>query len=275
MGLEGPWRGIPKPLKQPLAPQRTAGRFRLRRSGRGGAAANPSTIGWQTLIRGIVLCLLMTQVAACATTGPLSQQERAAVQAGETAVVLLRTRCTIDGQPREAFPGFSFSQEPLLAFGLGTFETIGEPRWAHPRFFSDEARRAGWAFFVLPPGTYYLAVLGPDSVVTSQTDRKHLREAPRWRFDIPANSSVVYIGTLEVGGQIQGHLLFGNEVVKPLGPGAVAVSDDGEEARRLLAEVFPAAADLQVLPLQRWRPGEPIVIRAPIHPPAAGPAGQP
>lgn len=83
------------------------------------------------------------------------------VDIGEDVIVLLNVQCTIDNQPYESFINPTFTTEPIFLFGLGSFETIGKPILVSHRFLSEESRRAGWTYFMLSPGVYYLTVPGP------------------------------------------------------------------------------------------------------------------
>ena len=188
--------------------------------------------------------------------------ERSDIDTGEKAVVLLNIQCTIDNQPYESFIEPTFTTEPIFLFGVGTFETIGEPKIVTHRFLSPETRRAGWTYLMLSPGVYYLAVLGPNSSVVSKASGKYLQEAPRWRIDIPKNVNAVYVGTLQYTGKSNGELLFGGKIIIPAGGDEPTIRDDHSIASGLISHHFPDAGEAKTILMQRWNPGDPVVIRS-------------
>lgn len=213
-----------------------------------------------------VILFLLGHLVGCTIPGKVTAIDRAAVIAGEKAVVLLNVQCTIDNQPCEAFEP-AFTTDPIILFGLGSFETVGEPRLAGHCFLSEASRRAGWTYFLLSPGAYYLAVTGPDSSAISRAgsrnSQKYLNEAPRWRIDVPENVKAIYAGTLQFAGKSDGEYLFGGKIVRSANGDEATVRDDHELANRLLSEHFPDAGKVKTILMQRWREGEPIIIRSP------------
>jgi hypothetical protein len=201
----------------------------------------------------------------CVPSYVLPTKDRNALQEGGKALVLVRIQCTVDNEPTEPFVTPSLTADPIIFFGLGTFETVGEPIFAGHRFLSDESRRAGWTYFVLSPGLYYLAVMGPDSSATSKVTHKSLREAPRWRIDIPENGKLIYVGTLHLAGKSEGKLLFGGKVIAPVSRDELIVSNEEELAKSLLSEYFPDADQTRTILMKRWYQGDPIIIRSPKH----------
>ena len=185
--------------------------------------------------------------------------ERRNVHIEEKAIVLLNVQCTVDNQPYESFIKWTFSTSPVFFFGLGSFETVGEPRAVKHRFLSEESRRAGWTYFMLSPGIYYLAVLGP---YTRSRSEKDYQEAPRWRIDIPENVKAVYVGTLQFAGKSDGELLFGDKIIVPAGTDEPTIRDDRLPASDLISKHFPDAGEPKTILLERWHPGEPVRIRS-------------
>ncbi len=180
--------------------------------------------------------------------------------AGEKAVVLLNLQCTIDNSPYEAFLDPSFTKPTIFLLRLGSFKTLGEPAFVPHDFLSPESRRAGWTYFMLLPGLYYLSVQGPDSNVISKTGDKYMQEAPRWRIDVPKNVKAVYIGTLQFTGKSE-RLLFG-EKIDPAGDDGPTIRDDRLIARGLISQYFPDAGEAKTIIMQRWHPGDPVVVRS-------------
>ncbi|MDD2315835.1 MAG: hypothetical protein PHD57_00635 [Desulfobacterales bacterium] len=214
------------------------------------------------------ILFLLGHLFGCTVLGKVTAIDRAAVIAGEKAVILLNVQCTIDNQPCEAFEP-AFTTDPIILFGLGSFETVGEPRLTGHCFLSEASRRAGWTYFLLSPGVYYLAVIGPDSsaitTAGSRNSQKYLNEAPRWRIDVPENVKAIYAGTLQLAGKIVGEYFFGEKIVRSASGDEATVRDDHGLANSLLTEHFPDAGEVKTILMQRWREGEPIIIRSPTR----------
>jgi outer membrane protein assembly factor BamE (lipoprotein component of BamABCDE complex) len=195
-----------------------------------------------------------------------SPAEQSAVSVGEKVVVLLNVQCTVDNQPYGAFIKPTFTTEPIFLFGLGSFETFGELRLIGHRFLSEESRRAGWTYFLLSPGVKYLAVLGPDSSAIAKAgaidSRKYFQEAPRWRIDVPQNVKLIYVGTLQFAGKSDGELLLGGKIIRPAISDEASIRDDHGRANSLLSEHFANAGEAKTILMQRWRRGDPIIIRS-------------
>lgn len=217
------------------------------------------------------VAIFVSHLVGCASTGMPTVEERTAVGAGEKALVLLRVQCTIEGQqPCEAFGSALLDEN--ISFGLGSFETGGEPQpEARQRFLSPESRKNGWTYFVLPHGIHYLAVYPPrrrDAVTYEQPVafmyEERIRKAARWRIDIPPDAKLVYAGTLRFAGESD-RLLFGGRRLRSAEIDKVNVANDEELARRLLTEVFPGFGEAQTI-LLRPQPG-PAILHSPLPSP--------
>lgn len=215
---------------------------------------------WAGLLRILGALALFINPVGCASLDVLTATERAGVSAGEKAIVLIRVKCTIDNEPYEPF-SFSTVMDNV-SFGLGTFDTMGEPRTVGHRFLSEESRRAGWTYFVLSPGVYYLAVRPPQ-----RTDwrayEKMLQAAPRWRIDIPEHAKLIYVGTLDLTGESD-PLLLGGRIMRSIIAEEATIEREYELASRLLSEHFPDAGEAKTVQMQRWHRGDPIIIRSPL-----------
>ncbi len=233
-------------------PRRTRQRDRLGEHGR--------ALG---LLRLLSISLFASHLLGCASTGLPAGEESAVVGAGEKAIVLLRVVCTVENQ--EPYEAFSHSLvEDNISFGLGSFETGGEPRrLAALRFLSPESRKDGWTYFVIPHGIHYLAVYPPRRTDLATYERG-LKNAPRWRMEVPQNARLVYVGTLRVGGE-SSQLLFGGRIMKSIRTDDMGVTNDDERARQLLTETFPEFGTMQTV-LLRLQHG-PIILRSPLPSP--------
>jgi hypothetical protein len=207
---------------------------------------------------------LIIQLVGCASTGLPSARERRAMSVGDKAIVLLKVECTIENQqPYEPFSSSMVADN--ISFGLGSFETGGEPKQSETlRFLSPESRHTGWTYFVLPQGTYYLAVYPPRRTDLS-TYQRSLENAPLWRIDVPENAKLVYAGTLHLTGDSD-RLLFEGRIMRSIWGGQATVTNDHELARRLFAEYLPEMGEVQVVLMQRHE-GGPIILRSPLPAP--------
>jgi len=207
--------------------------------------------------------IFVSCLVSCASTGLPTVNERAAVGAGEKAIVLLRVQCTIENQ--QPYEAFSYSlMEDNISFGLGSFETGGEPeRRALLRFLSPESRKNGWTYFVLPHGTHYLTVYPPRRTDVFTYERR-IRNAPRWLIDIPHDARLVYVGTLRFTGESD-WLLFGGRILRSIRIDEMSVTNDEEAAHMLLTKEFPGSGEAQTVLLKLHR--GPIILRSPLPSP--------
>jgi len=146
---------------------------------------------------------LVNLLLGCSTL-PTSEEYNL-VKAHQRAIVLLRITSIADSKPHKPFHG-RLEGDLWIQMGLASFETGGELKWVTPpRFLSEATREEGWTFFVLKPGTYYLAVLPPPhGRMSVSVYEQWFERAPRWRFDVPLNAKTVYIGTLHISGHAVG-----------------------------------------------------------------------
>lgn len=210
------------------------------------------------------VAILAGHLAGCASIGLPTAEERTAVGSGEKAIVLLRVQCTIEGQ--QPYEPFAYAlTEDNISFGLGSFETGGEPeRQLQLRFVSPESRKNGWVYFVLPHGIHYLTVYPPRRTDVFTYNRA-IKDAPRWRMDVPQDATLVYAGTLRFSGESDG-LLFGGRIMRSIRVGDMGVANDEELARKLLAQEFPGFGEAQTLLLRRQL--GPIILRSPLPSPS-------
>lgn len=228
--------------------------------------------GPHSVSSGLRWCLpaLLVLLFGCAPMMPTAK-EQAALLAGEKSLLVVRVQCMVDGQPFE--PCIFRRHDSLLSdkihvgFAMGNFDTFGEPGNADVRALSEESFDAGWILFVLPPGIYYLYVRGPDSSEVARRGASDyygdgFRDLPRWRIDVPERAGSIYAGTLHLAGKVRGTLLFGDKIIDPVN--GQELSDDRELAARLLAKHFPGTGAIRTILMQRWDPGNPIILRAPL-----------
>jgi hypothetical protein len=162
--------------------------------------------------------------------------------------VLLRITSEIGGEPHQAFghdhlPGFNF----LLA--LGDFETGGQPRQVVPWYFSKKARKDGWTYFPLRPGTYYLAVYNLEFSIWGYN--YSINSAALWKFDVRLDSKLVYIGTLHMPCTEKKSIIYD----------AVVIRNEESEASRLAAEYIPELGEPKTMLVERHE--GPIILKSP------------
>ncbi len=204
----------------------------------------------------LLFCLSMV---GCSSVHVLSDSEQQAINAGVITVVLVRIQCNVENLDCRAFGTSAWIGEPYVHLGVGSFETIGEPVGTTHHYLSDESRGEGWTYFLLSPGVFYLAVVGPRTDAIYQNPR----EAPRWRIDIPENTGLLYAGTLTLSGKTDSTFLLGGKVVKPADNKETIVTDESDLAQNLLAGHFTNHAQTKTSLMQPWRRGDPIIIRSP------------
>ena len=209
----------------------------------------------------LIPLLLGINLAACGTAYKKSSPaELANAGRGGEVVVLFRIKCMLDGQPYEPFSYKSVLYN--VNFGLGSFETAGEPRPVINQFLSEVSRKEGWTYLVLPPGIYYLAVRPPKRYGDQKAYEQVLQEAPRWRIDVPKGARYLYAGTLSLTGSAT-PLSFGGRYMKSLRSDNARVENEVARASKILSGYFPGFDKLQTILMKRWKQGEPIIIRSP------------
>lgn len=113
-------------------------------------------------------------------------------------IILIQIDVKING---ESFPAFKqTSSSPAggnVSIGIGDFQTGGEPaNLVNLNYLSDESRLAGWTYFKLAPGNYYLTILPPFPYGYLKT----IHTIPRWKFSIPDEPKIIYAGTIIIPG---------------------------------------------------------------------------
>jgi hypothetical protein len=215
-------------------------------------------------LRLLIVSVFISCLVGCASTGLPTAIEKTAISTGEKAIVLLRAECVIGDQtPYQVFS--NSLTDDNVSFGLGSFETGGEPkRLEILRFLSPESRRNGWTYFILEHGTYYLAVYPPRRT-DALSYQRGLKNAPRWRIDVPRNAGLVYAGTLRFAGESD-RLLFGGRILKSIHMDTMSVANDEALARKLLIEHFPGLGEVHVVLLKPHKGT--IILHSPLPSPA-------
>jgi len=114
----------------------------------------------------------------------------------QKAVVLIRISGEVGGKPYPVFSRSMFS-DYNVSLSLSGFDSGGEgTRMLWNRFPSDETRKQGWTYFLLKPGTHYLAV-------HSRSEDGSVGRKGYWRINVPVDTKLVYAGTIHHLGRIK------------------------------------------------------------------------
>ncbi len=205
---------------------------------------------------------LSVLAAAILTTGCVglpTPTEQSAIISGKKSLVLLRIEATVRGRPYKPFAGIMVVDN--FNFAIGTFRTAGKPEPVPLRFLSSKSKKEGWTYFVLEPGTYYLAVR-PPQFTDLDTYNKLWKTAPLWRMDVPENARAVYVGTLHLAGD-GSWLMFGGRRLESILSSEINTDRDRHCASELLAHSCPSVGNMQVVPLKEQR-GGPIILHSPL-----------
>jgi hypothetical protein len=154
----------------------------------------------------ILSVIALTSLAGCSIVRQPSPEEYESVRQNKKAIVLFRLTGSLDSKEvhllLESTVG-SYPNETLLSFGVANLdagETIktlpvgitfapGVSSYVYFSPSSDIAKN-GWGAFLLEPGTYYLSITSiPKGVI---------EPVPEFRFIVPPNVPLVYIGSLHV-----------------------------------------------------------------------------
>jgi hypothetical protein len=209
--------------------------------------------------RRLFLVSILIGLVGCASIGAPTPEERTAVAASEKAIVLLRVQCTLENrQPCEPFR--HVVGDDNISLGLGSFKTGGAPERLASRFLSPESRKGGWTFLILPQGTYYLAFYPPRRTDVF-TYARGIKDAPRWRIDIPPDARIAYVGTMRLSGASDA-LLFGGSIMRSIRADEMSVANDEELARALVKGELPGVGEVRTV-LMRLQEG-PTILHAPL-----------
>jgi hypothetical protein len=154
----------------------------------------------------ILSVIALTSLAGCSIVRQPSPEEYESVRQNKKAIVLFRLTGSLDSKEvhllLKSTVG-SYPNEVLLSFGVANLDA-GEPiktlpvgivfaPWVSSYVYfspSPEIAESGWGAFLLEPGAYYLRITSiPKGVI---------EPIPEFRFTVPPNAPLVYIGSLHV-----------------------------------------------------------------------------
>lgn len=179
-------------------------------------------------------CVLLTLLVGSCTmipVEPMSQSERAAVQAKAGTVVLYRVTGTDDGKPLSSWE----TGWDRTFVALKPLEITDPPpaywRWLPTRAPSQQAQRAGWRYIVLEPGSYRLLLDTPYGTEGAWRGKGGDPRPPGFWLNITGDEALVYAGTLRMRCSTAG----GSKSCDSDMP----VEDDTDAARALAGSDFP------------------------------------
>lgn len=223
------------------------------------------TMPTKYFIRSALLLAFMGFCTNCAFNRLPTSNERSKILAGQQTIILVRiTAELLDGTPVSAFPTSYMPDNVNL--GVGTFDTGGELELVEsPRSLSAELREEGWIYLILEPGTHYVGIIGPQ-MTHKFTWERQIKDAQRWRIDVPVDPHVVYIGTLHL--YCKGTTtLFVGKIAKrclEIDEHRTVIKDETVPSRKLAAEYFGDYGSPQTQLIQR-HDSPTIIFQAPVH----------
>jgi hypothetical protein len=173
-------------------------------------------------------------INGCATHSRLpSEAEEKLIQQHSGVIVLLRLRTVVDGKPGEYLKLWEKNEKAGFGFAveIGRLDAGQSPDLAVKR--SDTAiispsalaKRQGWIYYVLPPGSYYLTVYDKEQRASLP---------PGFLLSVSGENRVVYAGTLDIackrGSRTTSHT--------PSHCSGVSLTDEGDAAKELAQAHF-------------------------------------
>lgn len=196
-------------------------------------------IGYQLSVAFILPLSIVLGGCAGLWVRTTSLEESKALIEENKSVVLARFTAEKDGEPIDVIGSISY----LDAYRVVLMNLDTDERQELGPFFispTHEARGDGWVRFVLDPGSYYIEIHPPIGYATRLPTRSWFDN--RFRFTVPNQSSVLYIGSFHaICSSIWG--LFGRRL------GAcssqLSVTDESEAARAVTATSFGPFGELK------------------------------
>ena len=196
----------------------------------------------------LLLFSLVIILAGCSTTRVRlpDVQEGDAIQLKNKSIVLLRLKADMNGESLDQFVNYCYY------WGNNRFR-LAIAKMDEGQFIkrilsvvspSSEARKNGWMYFVLNPGSYYLIAIPPGSDLfkgeVSGWRSSMLNEwsiyGQHFRFHIPDNKPLVYIGSLSVSCKGKKRA-FSTPLIS--GCSTISVTDQSGLARKISKVSFP------------------------------------
>jgi len=136
----------------------------------------------------IFYLVIIIFLCGCISTGLPTPREFASIQGGKLSIVLLRIICEWkDGTPANPYHMANLTE--MINVGIGSFLVGGKVEPVQHRYLSRVARKQGWMYLILEPGTHHFVF---STLKTGPLYR------PRFKVNIPMNNQIVYAGTLYI-----------------------------------------------------------------------------
>ena len=213
------------------------------------------------------LCIVVSLLPACTVVRPLGPDDQEAIRQNKKAIVLFRLTGSLDNREVRLLleniirDQFNYT---MLSFGIANLDAgermkefpvaVAVAPWvrSYPYFSpSPESAEKGWGAFLLEPGTYYLRI-------TSHV-KGILEPIPEFRFTVPPNVLLVYIGSLHVAcTTVEGAGWFGG---RGFGYGSclpeAAPANEAVAAKLVAEAAFRDFGPLSTMIMQRYGTGVP------------------
>jgi hypothetical protein len=204
--------------------------------------------------------LIALAASSCMNVGRPTAEDLRTKDGHDRAVVLIRMVTEIDGRKAPVFTATYANSSIWL--GLGGFSTGGKLQVAPLRFFSKETRLDGWTYLLLEPGVHYLAPHPGQNTDAVTYDNSWKKTSPRWRFEVPRNVPVVYVGTLFAPGRGQ-WVLFGDRALYEFEENRFEVRDESVAAEAIHETWLKDLGSLTTKLAVNHSSSEPIILETP------------
>jgi hypothetical protein len=224
-------------------------------------------------------CALLLALSACAKKdAPPVGAVMPQVGAGNMTIVLARaTARGPDGLPfnvaRQMVEGSGIKGSGLF-LSASAYKPIEDVR-----ALSEATLRDGWVYMPLAPGrTYSLELKRKSNLLKLVTGGGS--EPLQWLVEVPANSRLIYAGTLVLTAEREGGWgldVFGERKVELTGAEGTGVADESPIASEIAKQAFPQIGEMQTVlmrPAFASLPNAPMAV-GPGAPMAVGPGAQP
>jgi hypothetical protein len=131
-------------------------------------------LGWSILVNG---CHFQTRLP--------SEAEHASIEQHTKVMVLIRLKAVVGGKAQEKISFGTIDGKGGFGIRLASIDSGKSPKFVFGTSPTSEARRQGWIYLVLAPGSYHLTVV---------TDKRRL--VPDFLLHVPRDKKLVYAGTL-------------------------------------------------------------------------------
>ena len=206
------------------------------------------------------MVVIALAASGCVNVGRPTVNDLRTKDGHNRTVVLIRVVTEIDGRKLPAFPG-AYGLDSIW-LGLGGFSSGGKIAVAPLQFFSKETRLDGWTYLILEPGIYYLAPHPPQNENAFAYDASWKQTSPCWRFDIPRNVPVIYVGTVFVPGTGLWQI-FGGRRLYDFDIKRFDICDESAAAGTIHEAWLEDLGPLTTRLVENYSSSEPIILESP------------